>query len=102
MIWTRKYFGTFDDLRISLLFGRNYAELLWQSGALGHVLYLAAEAAGFGATGHCDGIKRDGAVNHQLSRRNLQGINEFAVTSPFQIYKKNVQKHVTLILVIIL
>jgi hypothetical protein len=30
---------------------RNYAELLWQSGALGQVLYLAAEAAGFGATG---------------------------------------------------
>jgi len=46
------------------------------------VLYLAAEAAGFGATGHCDGIKRDGAVNHQWSRRNLQGISakvEFAL-----------------------
>ncbi|CAJ1343080.1 unnamed protein product, partial [Effrenium voratum] len=30
---------------------RSYAELLWQAGALGQVLYLAAEAAGFGATG---------------------------------------------------
>ncbi len=66
MIWTQKYFGTFDHLRIALLFGRNYAELLWQSGALGHVLYLAAEAAGFGATGHWDGIKGDGAVNVRL------------------------------------
>eukprot|EP00439_Symbiodinium_sp_Y106_P066321 s1592_g10.t2 len=41
------FFGTFTGWRHP----RRYLELLRHAGALGHVFYLAAEAAGFGATG---------------------------------------------------
>ncbi|CAE7507426.1 unnamed protein product [Symbiodinium sp. CCMP2456] len=41
------FFGAFTGWRHP----RRYLELLWHAGALGHVFYLAAEAAGFGATG---------------------------------------------------